>query len=191
MAYTIGIGVIIENPDYNRIRDIELNLANATGSFSGLGQPPHVTVKRPFVVDGLDDIQKAAKIMDKLAASTKAFKINLEGHKNFSDKVLYLEVVKNDHLNKIHEQLLAALEPLFPGSTGVFEGQKMIFHSTLAMDLSGKQFTVAEEALKHYDRKQLAFSVPIKKIGLFLGIDQETHWVIIKEASLAQAGHFI
>ena len=61
MKYTIGIGVLFDESTHNLIRDIELRLAKETKNFAGLGQPPHVTVKRPFDVDKIKDSSQAAK----------------------------------------------------------------------------------------------------------------------------------
>lgn len=185
MTYTIGIGVLIEDADCNRIRSIELDLANATGNFCGLGQPPHVTVKRPFIVNSLRDLKKTEQIMEELAAETNSFTINVNGFQNFSDKVLYLQVQKNENLWQMHNRLIASLEARFPGAKGVFEGSKMVFHATLAMDLNAQQFGLAHQNLSQYQPENFVFSVPINRIGLFLGIDQETHWSVVKETELS------
>lgn len=184
MKYTIGIGTIFDESTYNSIRDIELKLANDTGNFAGLGQPPHVTVKRPFDVSNVEDIQKCLSIMSDLAARTKAFELELSGIGNFSDSVLYLRPTYSESLIAIHDDLVTEVESIFPGSKTMREGDNMIFHSTLAMDLTARQFESAKQYLDSLTPEQLNFTARIKKVGLFLGIDNNTHWIVIAEEIL-------
>lgn len=115
MKYTIGIGVIFDESTCNTIRGIELNLANDTGNFAGLGQPPHVTVKRPFDVSSIEDIQKCQSILSGLAANTETFDLELSGIGNFSDSVLYLRPTYSKNLIAIHDDLVTEIESIFPG----------------------------------------------------------------------------
>lgn len=184
MKYTIGIGVLFDESTHNLIRDIELRLAKETKNFAGLGQPPHVTVKRPFDVDKIKDIHKCQEIMNDLAARSKPFNLKFSGIGNFSDKVLYLHPIYNENLVTIHNELVDEIETIRPGSKGTREGENIKFHSTLAMDLTTQQFLVAEQYLGSLNLDLLNFTAQVQRIGLFLGIDHNTHWAVIAEKAL-------
>jgi hypothetical protein len=46
MSYRIGIGLLIDAPFYDKIRSLELEIAEATKNYAGLRQPPHEKVKK-------------------------------------------------------------------------------------------------------------------------------------------------
>lgn len=184
MKYTIGIGVLFDESTYNSIRAIELRLSKETKNFAGLGQPPHITVKRPFDVESVEDIQKCLSIMNDLATNSRTFGLKLSGVGNFSDRVLYLQPMHNEKLVAIHNDLVGEIESIFPGSKSILEGENITFHSTLAMDLTKKQFLAAKEYIAGLTTEQLNFTARVQSIGLFLGIDDNTHWVVIAELAL-------
>lgn len=183
MKYTIGIGVLFDENSYNAIRDIELELSERTNNFSGLGQPPHVTVKRPFAVEGIEDIKKCESIMQDVATRAKSFQLELSGIGSFSNTVLFLRPEQNKNLEDIHDNLINEIESVFPSSKTVHEGDNMIFHSTLAMDLSPQEFHIAKNYMDSIPHEKLSFMVRVQKIGLFLGVDNNTHWITLSERS--------
>lgn len=184
MTYTIGIGALIQDDAFNHIRAIELDTAKVTSNYQGLAQPPHVTVKRPFTVEDVASIKKAGQLMHTIASQVNSFELTLNGISNFADKVWYLKVKQNDTLNNLHERCLDALTPLFSGCKGVFEGDKMVFHSTVTMDITPEQFKLAGEYLKSQSGGRYSVTTSITKLGLFLGMNNNTHWVIIDQADL-------
>lgn len=184
MTYTIGIGALIEGDAFNCIRTIELDTANAIGSFQGLAQPPHVTVKRPFDVRDVASIKKTSQLMHAIASNTRSFELTLDGVNNFADKVWYLSVQKNEALAQLHNQCLDKLTPFFPDCKGVFEGENAVFHSTVTMDMTPEQFTLAEKYLKSQPEDRYVISAPVTKLGLFLGMNNNTHWVIVDQSDL-------
>lgn len=52
------------------------------------------------------------------------------------------------------------------------------------MDLTAQQFQGAKQYLDNLAPEQLKFTAQIKKVGLFLGVDNNTHWIIIAEETL-------
>ena len=188
MTYTIGIGALINGPSYNYLRKIEVQIGDTVGNFSGLGQPPHVTIKRAFEVKGISGIRKCERAMDALANKKKPFDVQFAGVGNFGNSVLYLRLAPNDTLVAMHSQLLDTLEPVFPKAIGTLEGENMVFHSTIAMGLEVEQYNKARELLDTYPVESLAFAGSVNKLGLFLGIENNTHWAVISEADLTSDG---
>ncbi len=186
MPYTIGIGALIEGEANNNIRKIELGLADKIGNSKGLGQPPHISVKRSFTVPDLATIAQVEALMHEIAKKSRPFDVGLEGVGSFADKVLYLKVLANDSLQTMHQDYLNAFRPVLPESIGKLEGDKMVFHSTLAMGLTPEEFKEGKDYLDIAPEETYTFTTSINKVGLFLGVDDNSHWVVINEIVLGQ-----
>lgn len=177
MSFTIGIGVLLEANANNKLRHLELLLVNETGNWSGLGQPPHVTVKVPFQVSTAQDVERASRIMADLASGTTSFDIELQDFGNFGDKVIYAAVKNPDKLLRLSNKLID--EFIAPGAAREYERKRMIFHSTLAMNLSESQYLAGTEILRE---TSLEIKTKVTGLGLFMGINNLQHWVVISES---------
>jgi 2'-5' RNA ligase len=178
MAYTIGIGVMLDEHTYNTLREYELLLFESNGNTSGLSQPPHITVKVPFEVPAMKDIEATARYMTEIAAKTKKFSLKIKGFGHFGDKVVFAKVIENTVLKKLSDTFITKLSPLDKQAT---ERERMIHHSTMAMNLSPKQYNVCQDILAN---KTLEIEVEVTSLGLFLGINDLSQWIVIKQASL-------
>lgn len=179
MSFTIGIGVLLEEHANNKLRDLELLLATANNNWSGLGQPPHITIKVPFEVTSMSDIENVRSIMINLARQTQQFEIGLQGFGNFGDKVLYAAIQDATILQNLSNQLINQLTKSEEAQK--YEKEKMIFHSTLAMNLDPSQYSIAKTSL---DNESLELRTTAISLGLFLGIDDLQHWAVIHEVPL-------
>ncbi|HVS58583.1 MAG TPA: 2'-5' RNA ligase family protein [Candidatus Saccharimonadales bacterium] len=177
MSFMIGIGVLLEEAATNRLRQFELRLAKESGNWSALRQPPHITVKVPFPVNSTADIDKVSGIMAALAERTDNFEIELQGFGNFGDTTLYAAVKNTHELLNLSDQLIEEFTE--PGEAREREQRRMIFHSTVAKDLGTKEY---EKARKYLQHESLALKARAQGLGLFLGIDNLQHWVVISEA---------
>jgi len=181
MSFTIGIGVLLEESANNRLRELELALAKKSGNWSGLGQPPHITVKVPFEVESMEDVNKVRVLMHDLAKRTKSFQVEIDGYSNFGDKVLYGVVKNTEEFLQLSDPLIDALTE--DGQPKEYERGRMIFHSTLATNLSSNEY---ETALKQLQDETLSITTAAIGLGLFMGIDNLQHWVVINQSSFLQ-----
>lgn len=184
MSYTVGIGALIEGSAFNTIRDIELQLAAKTKNLRGLSQPPHITVKLPFEVSGVEQVQAVIEMVDKISANSAAFDVKLNGYASFETKVLYAKPQNTKQLTALHHDLMSALYLLKVAPDSV-EGESMVFHSTLAKDLSETEFETAESELKTVMPDE-PMHCHIMKLGLFLSLDNSAHWAVINESPLGK-----
>jgi 2'-5' RNA ligase len=182
MAFTIGIGVLFNQKTNNKLRQFELMLAEKSNNWSGLGQPPHITVKVPFEVKDIDAVETVANFMTELAQNTKSFNITLRGFNNFGDKVLYAAIENTTELLKLSEALLEQLTQ--PGNAREYERGRTVFHSTLAMNLSESEYRICRKALQD---TSLEIDTEVVGLGLFLGLDELQHWAVISEAPFRYA----
>jgi 2'-5' RNA ligase len=181
-VYNIGIGALIDDSTFTDIRAIELELATQTGNRSGLAQPPHVTIKSPFAVDSMAAIHRYRELMDSIAGKYPPIHLELSGAGTFLDTTVYLSVATNDALRQLHEELLALTLRHFPDARGAFEGSEIVFHSTIAKELTPTQFTTANHLLTSMAPKNLQFNTTISRLGLLLQVDN--HWIVLAQKSL-------
>lgn len=184
MSYRIGIGLLIDAPFYDKIRPLELEIAEATKNYAGLRQPPHVTVKRTFEVDSIADITKCAEIMGTVAEKYNPIPLSFHGVANFNEKVIYMQVAPSSPLRHMHKDLLTALESKFSNARSTLEADEMVFHTTLTMQLSLEQFNIARQIADTLPTDATNFTATAQRIGLFLGIDDNTHWIVLSEQKL-------
>lgn len=171
----IGYGLILPQDSFNISRNLEVELLLADNSEAGLTQDPHVTIKRPFVIDSRD-LAVFINYLEVLAARVSPFDLTFQGIGFFGTSTLYLKVKTNKKLTALHEMILADLRKLgvLPHA---FEGPNVIFHSTLAMDLSESQFKIASAILEK--KPKICMSFTIAEIGLFLNVEGHNSWVVI------------
>lgn len=169
----IGIGLLIEDDAYNKLRDLELIVSSETGNELGLFQPPHITIKRPFEADQ-DTFVNAKRILREFCGSVQEFEIDLGIYRTFGNEVIYAftDVSK---IISIQKSLLEKFEKInvMPDE---FDADKYIAHSTIALDLSPNEFEIAESKLLNYKGKTI--TTLISKVGLFLNVD-ERHWIVV------------
>ena len=181
MSYAVGIGALLDTETFNLVRSLELTSASATHNYAGLGQPPHITIKRPFQVNAMEDVERLLSLLHDVAQQTTAFDVRYSGFGNFGDTTLFLAVQPSAGLQKLHEKLLATLQATFGSIESLHEGPEMVFHTSVAVNLQKGQLQLAKERLN----EDIVVSCSIRKLGLFLGLDDNTHWSIISEEKLA------
>jgi 2'-5' RNA ligase len=181
MSYTIGIGALLDTKTFNLVRSLELTSASATQNYAGLGQPPHITIKRPFQVATMEDVEKLRKLLSNVTQQTAAFDVQYLGLGNFGDTTLFLAVQPSAELQELHEKLLSTLQATFGSVESPHEGKEMVFHTSIAVSLQKDQLQLAKGKLT----EDTATSCHIGKLGLFLGLHDNTHWSIISETELA------
>jgi 2'-5' RNA ligase len=181
MKFTIGIGVLIEGDAFNSLRNTELRLRLKNGNADGLQQPPHVTVKRPFVVNE-EIFEHARSILHMTAQKFAPSQVKLTGESAFGTSVVFASVEPSEFLTRLHESLLKSLDT-HGVQPDTFEGQNMVFHSTLAMNLTPDQFEKSQDILQNL-RLTWPLICNVSKLGLFLAIDDDRHWIVIDEATL-------
>jgi len=183
MSFTIGIGVLIESEAFNDIRSLELTAAAATNNFAGLGQPPHITVKRPFTVATEEDIRQVQQAVHDICEQAAQFDVQLTGFGSFGDTTLYLTPQACPQLVSLHTQLLAKLQAVFGEVEAAFEGKDMRFHASIAIDLRPGQLKIAQEACAPA-ASDVIIEATISKLGVFIGLDDNTHWSVLSEEKL-------
>lgn len=178
----IGIGLLPDSSTFNHIRQLELKMAFSLGENPGLNQPPHITVKRPFDITTVEQLNEIRQLTADIAANASAFKLAYQRVNNFGESTLFLSVTANERLSALHADLSEKLRATFGESTVVpHEGDAMRFHTSLATGLKGNDMQLAREAVQD---SVTAFNARFEKIALFLNLTDTGQWVVIHEALL-------
>lgn len=182
MPYSIGIGVLLEGVAFNELRALEMELAERVGNTNGLVQPPHITVKAPFSVPDYDTVRQVISAMEEIAERIPPFSIELNGFADFGGSVLFAKVTPNEEIRALHQHYLTRIEAIVPGARGQFEGDNVVFHSSIALGLNPPQF---DNALKHLQQRWLRSyrrRVYAEKVGLFMNLNDQ--WIVVHETQL-------
>lgn len=180
MTYKIGVGILLEDELHNQVREIQLRIADVTGNWQGLCQPPHITVKRPFEVASLHGLEHYSESITKATAELKPFEVKLATFGDFGGETLFVRAeAKSEELSDVHRHLVSIAGAA--NTTDQFEGDVMVFHSTIARGLTKSQFDAAQHELKDI---KLSANFTVKRLGLLLDTGKGMHWAVIREWNL-------
>ena len=175
----VGIAVLLDEYLFNKARELEINISKKFLVRKGLSQSPHITVKRPFLVDD-EKLQELFDYIQELKEDIKPFDITINNYGFFEPTVAYLNVIKSEQLLQLHNTINQDLLKRFSIEIGPREGDDIIFHSTLALsDFDQNTFT----EIKNY-----LLSIPINhtfqigEIALFYKVDD--YWIIANKSSI-------
>ncbi len=185
MSYSIGVAALLEGKAFNIVRSLEVAINEKLPKASSLNQPPHVTIKRPFVVNTRQDIEHVSRLINLVVSDEKSFNIEYNGVDSFSDKALIMPLKKPlTELKSLHRRLVGELSRFYDCRVN-FEGDAMIYHTSLATNLKGRDIETAKAAIAEMTIPEGAVS--IDKIGLFLNTNNGSEWVIIEEIHLSKS----
>ena len=175
----IGFAILLDDESHNFARKIELELCDKFGLGWGLKQSPHITIKSPFDTDKLEPF---VKCLENLAKNTKSFDVELRGFNYFEPKVVFLDVIENPSLKRLHVRILEDLKKKFKIKPHELEGKNIKFHSTLALDdVTKTKFQKAKSYLKKYKPK---FKFKAKTLGIFYYLGEDGGWIIVRRINL-------
>ncbi|MFT4304904.1 MAG: 2'-5' RNA ligase family protein [Candidatus Woesearchaeota archaeon] len=168
----------MDDESHNFARQIELELCNKFGLCWGLRQSSHITIKAPFETDKLAPF---IQYLESLAKEIVPFNVELKGFNYFDSKVIFLDVRENPSLKELHFHILKDMKEKFGIEPSQFEGDKVKFHSSLALeDVTEEKFEKAKKYLKKYNPN---FKFKAKKIGIFYSLG-DAGGVIVRKIKL-------
>jgi 2'-5' RNA ligase len=174
----IGYGILLNDEAFNHARSLELKLSKEFGAKGGLRQEPHVTIKAPFEASSLNLFEE---YFDELVQTTKAFSITLNGIGSFPPNVIFIQVIKDANLINLHQKIITHMESRFQIKPNPFEGEKKVFHTTLAMTDISDTF---ESQLASLKDEQPNFTFIFDTLGMFLHLGDKEGWIVIRKGKI-------
>lgn len=172
-----AFSILLDPPSYNYVRNLQAKIYEQFGAKETLKLEPHFTLKYKFETSDLKSIEN---YFDKLLEQTEAFEVQLESINTFEDgdKVVFLEVRKDETLTNLHLKVLEDLSQQFQVKPGEFEGKSLHFHITLAYkDISDETF---QQILEYLKDEKPTFKFKVKRLALYLLPDSSVNWFIYK-----------
>jgi 2'-5' RNA ligase len=157
------IALVMEVPCQNEIMDLKKLVSENYKSKGALKSPAHITLQMPF--EWAD--KKKSKLLEQLklfATTQNSFKYELQNFDFFEPRVIFVNVVKNEHLDILQKTLQDFLKQnlnLF-GSDGKLRG----FHPHVTIgfrDLKAPQFY---EAKKYFSERTFYAKINCNSIAL-------------------------
>lgn len=146
--------IVAEGQLLNDLTLLKQLAADEFGSQRALRSPAHITLIRPIRLSP-EKLATTRQFIQKIAAETNSFHIQLNGINGFPPRVVYVDVDLNPALNALQHDLMLAFQEhqLIKTSTvNIFHP-----HVTLAFrDLSADQY---EPALRFFDKMNLNFTM--------------------------------
>jgi 2'-5' RNA ligase len=121
-------------------------------------------------------------IRDSLARSTKPFEVRFRGIGSFDQKILFLDVVENPALHKLHRKVIHDLEEQFdiqPDSA--MEADNVRFHATVCRAQTPDVFDGAEKLLR---QESAEFTFQATEIGIFYHLGGDHSWIVYRQMPL-------
>ncbi|MBI4977737.1 MAG: 2'-5' RNA ligase family protein [Spirochaetes bacterium] len=114
--------------NYIRKKAIEIDKYINNG-FYAAQLPPHVSLKQPFKID---DLAQVEKFFDRLSSEMAPVEIEFRSLYRFANGI-FLDVCNQSTLMEIHKELNRRLEHEFKDTKAAHDGDKYHFHATIAL----------------------------------------------------------
>jgi len=156
------------------VDEVKNEFAEKYDSSKALRSPAHITIIPPFFVN--DEFEKS--IEDKVQSFCKdcsSFNVKLNGFGQFNDKVIFIEVEKNEELQVFYN----AFSAFFTGMGFELTSMHKFFHPHVTVafrDLTLKNFMKAWPSFQ--DRE---FKAAFSALGIHLLKHKDDQWHVIKE----------
>lgn len=177
----VGIGLVPNENISTQIITLEKELSKFIESESGLKQPPHITIKSPFEVSDMSIIES---FFDSFAGTVEPIQVSFSGFDYFEPTTAYIAIKTNKHLQELHNRLLRELEVHLGIKPNMYESSSVVFHTSIAVNMSQDQFDRANQYLSQLPL--VSFETVFDKIGLFLLKEDTNNWIIYRSTTLSQ-----
>lgn len=135
--------------------------------------PAHFTIKSPFEVDNISDLDMALSIFCK--NQTKASYI-LNGYDHFDDRVVFMKVIMSEEGKYLHDNLIDLLNSFSFINFNSHDGKNKVFHVTIS---SKKIQPIFNDLYNYVESIPYSFDCYFDNISIFKWEDNT--WKLHKE----------
>ncbi len=140
-----------------------------------LTSPPHVTIVSPFRFDD-EHIPQVEKELESFAGNQSSFEIELKHFNCFAPRVIYVDVMVSDEMNRLHRTLNQQLEDT---CSIPFQYKDREFHPHMTVAFKDLKKSVFPSAWDYFKQKTFERSFTPSTITLLKHDGQQ--WQIFKE----------
>ena len=167
------IALVIPEPGFSEIESMKNSLYSEHGLKGALRSPAHLTLHRPFIWKE----EKEQILIDHLTQFrfNKSIHIQLKNYSFFEPRVIYIDVLPNEALNKLHAELTLFAKTKLKLLNEAEDMRGFYPHVTIAFrDLKKAMFYTLQ---KEYSKQAYAFDFQVSQITL---LKHEKTWEIFK-----------
>ncbi|MCD4738298.1 MAG: 2'-5' RNA ligase family protein [Anaerolineae bacterium] len=93
--------------------------------------PAHITIKYPFPVENLDEIEQAVQEFSIFQSKAKWLLQDFNSFKNGDNYVVFIDVIASEEIRKVHARFLSRLRKINWVQWGQFDNSSLHYHVTL------------------------------------------------------------
>ncbi len=190
-----AFALLVDRRTYNFMRKlaVEIHTTHQTG-FGGALLPPHVSLKQPFEIT---DLAQVETYFDELAQSIAPIEITLThlelAHFSYDDQeqgILWLDVQETPVLRELHTRINQELTERFGDTSAPFDGKKYHFHATVC--IGGPPLAVYKEMFDTYKDTKVRSTFTAREMAMFYydGFDdlESSSYITYKISELTGGG---
>jgi 2'-5' RNA ligase len=145
------------------VTEIKENFKDRYNAKHALKSPPHITLIPPFEYKYSEE-KRLIENLELFSFEESSFTQRLENFGTFPPKVIYIRVLKSDHLLNMYERFGKFMAKNLGLKSIFHDFRKFKPHMTVAFrDLTKKNFYLAKS---EYEEKRISFTYEVKSINL-------------------------
>lgn len=147
----------------DEITKLKHEVTDKYGSKHALKSPPHITLHMPFKWKD-KRFHELEGVMKKLNDDLKPFQVELKDFDFFEPRVVFVNVMENESLNKLQRQVVDTCRKDLKLDNANYKNRPFHPHVTIAFrDLKKPMFY---EAKKEFEKRELSFEFQVEKVIL-------------------------
>lgn len=158
------VALVPDEPLFSEIVNVKDEVAEKYNSRAALKSPPHITLYMPFRWHENREDELSGVLRD-IASETEPFTISLNGFSCFKPRVIYINPLENEELNKLQKKVIISFKRRLKLFDKGFEERPFKPHITIAFrDLKKPLFFKAWN--EDFKERRFSAEFEVKKISL-------------------------
>lgn len=176
--YLYFIALVPEDPVQAEILSFKEYARDHFKSSRSLNSPAHITVIPPFSMV-LNDEKKLFSDLEISLSNVMGFYIELDGFGHFGTKVIFVNVLTNDYLKKLHLKLSASMLSYLSAD----QNPNKPFHPHITVAFKDLEREMYDQAWNYYSNKKYQRVTKINSVSLLRF--ENRRWLIVKQVKLS------
>jgi 2'-5' RNA ligase len=175
--YLYFVALVPEDPVQAEIMSFKEYARDHFKSSRSLNSPTHITMIPPFSM-ALNDEKKLFSDLSISLSRVKKFYIELDGFGHFGTKVIFVNVLENEYLNRLHLRLSAAMLSYLPADQNL----NRPFHPHITVAFKDLEREMYDQAWNYYSNKLYQRVTKINSVSLLRFENRK--WYIVRQLKL-------
>lgn len=157
------IAIVPPEQIQKEITQLKLEVAEKFNSSHALKAPPHITLHMPFKWKDKKWTQLAS-IINRFNSQLTPFDIELKGFDFFEPRVIFVNVIENEHLNTLQKSVVDGCRKELNLDNANYKDRP--FHPHVTIGFRDLKKTMFYEAKKEFEMRTMSLQFEVGKIAL-------------------------